>query len=50
VLEQADGIHRGERDAIENLSAVLVLSGIAMGIAGRTAPCSGMEHTVSHLL
>jgi glycerol-1-phosphate dehydrogenase [NAD(P)+] len=21
-----------------------------MGIAGRTAPCSGMEHTVSHLL
>jgi glycerol-1-phosphate dehydrogenase [NAD(P)+] len=50
VLEQADGIHRGEREAIENLSAVLTLSGIAMGVAGRTAPCSGMEHTVSHLL
>jgi glycerol-1-phosphate dehydrogenase [NAD(P)+] len=25
-------------------------SGIAMGVAGRTAPLSGTEHTVSHLL
>ena len=50
VLERADGIHRGEPAALENLCAALVLSGIAMGVAGRTAPCSGFEHTVSHLL
>jgi glycerol-1-phosphate dehydrogenase [NAD(P)+] len=50
VLDRADGIHRADAEAIEHLSAALALSGIAMGIAGRTAPGSGMEHTVSHLL
>jgi glycerol-1-phosphate dehydrogenase [NAD(P)+] len=50
VLEQADGIHRADPEALEHLSAALTLSGIAMGVAGRTAPGSGMEHTVSHLL
>lgn len=50
VLEEADGVHRGDPAALETLTAGLVLSGIAMGVAGRTAPCSGMEHTVSHLL
>jgi glycerol-1-phosphate dehydrogenase [NAD(P)+] len=50
VLDGADGIHRGDPAAIENLSAALTLSGISMGVAGRTAPGSGMEHTVSHLL
>jgi glycerol-1-phosphate dehydrogenase [NAD(P)+] len=28
----------------------LTLSGIGMGVAGSTAPASGMEHAVSHLL
>lgn len=50
VLEEAHGVHRGDPAALETLTAALVLSGIAMGVAGRTAPCSGMEHTVSHLL
>ena len=50
MLERADGIHVADADALENLSGALTLSGIAMGVAGRTAPCSGMEHTVSHLL
>ena len=50
VLEHADGIHRSDPEALEHLSAALTLSGIAMGVAGRTAPGSGMEHTVSHLL
>jgi glycerol-1-phosphate dehydrogenase [NAD(P)+] len=50
VLDQADGIHRADPEALEHLSAALTLSGIAMGVAGRTAPGSGMEHTVSHLL
>jgi glycerol-1-phosphate dehydrogenase [NAD(P)+] len=50
VLAHADGIHRADPEALEHLSAALALSGIAMGVAGRTAPGSGMEHTVSHLL
>jgi glycerol-1-phosphate dehydrogenase [NAD(P)+] len=50
VLERADGIDRGDPEAIEALCAALTLSGISMGVAGRTAPGSGMEHTVSHLL
>ena len=29
---------------------IATVCGIAMGVAGRTAPGSGMEHTVSHLL
>ena len=49
-LDHADGIHRADPDALEHLGAALTLSGIAMGVAGRTAPGSGMEHTVSHLL
>jgi glycerol-1-phosphate dehydrogenase [NAD(P)+] len=50
VLELAAGIGGGEPAAIGPLSAGLTLSGISMGVAGRTAPGSGMEHTVSHLL
>ena len=29
---------------------MLTLSGMAMGVAGSTAPSSGMEHAISHLL
>ena len=43
-------ISAGDPDAIDNLTAALTLSGISMGVAGRTAPASGMEHTVSHLI
>jgi glycerol-1-phosphate dehydrogenase [NAD(P)+] len=50
ALTAADGIGRGDADAIEDLAGTLTLSGISMGVAGRTAPGSGMEHTVSHLL
>ena len=32
------------------LAELLAVSGISMGAAGRTAPSSGMEHTISHLL
>jgi len=32
------------------LARILTLSGVAMGVAGSTAPASGMEQTVSHLL
>ena len=50
AVDAADGIGRGDAHAIEDLVGALTLSGIAMGVAGRTSPGSGMEHTVSHLL
>lgn len=50
ALDAAEGIGEGDPEAIELLAAALTLSGISMGVAGRTAPGSGMEHTVSHLL
>jgi glycerol-1-phosphate dehydrogenase [NAD(P)+] len=50
VLERAEGIHEAEPDSIENLAGALTLTGISMGVAGCTAPCSGTEHTGSHLL
>ncbi len=50
ALDAAEGIAAGDPEAIELLAAALTLSGISMGVAGRTAPGSGMEHTASHLL
>jgi glycerol-1-phosphate dehydrogenase [NAD(P)+] len=35
---------------LAELADLLTLSGIAMGVAGTTAPASGMEHAISHLL
>ena len=35
---------------LAELAGILAVSGIAMGVAGSTAPASGMEHAVSHLL
>jgi glycerol-1-phosphate dehydrogenase [NAD(P)+] len=50
VLDRADAIHRGDPEALESLTVALTLGGIAMGVAGDTAPGSGMEHNVGHLL
>jgi glycerol-1-phosphate dehydrogenase [NAD(P)+] len=50
AVQAAEGVALGEPAAVEVLAAALTLSGISMGVAGRTAPGSGMEHTVSHLL
>ena len=50
AVEAAPGIRAAEPGALEDLAAALTLSGVSMGVAGRTAPGSGMEHTVSHLL
>jgi glycerol-1-phosphate dehydrogenase [NAD(P)+] len=38
------------QDSLAELADMLTLSGIAMGVAGSTAPSSGMEHAISHLL
>jgi len=41
---------RASTAALGELARILTLSGIAMGVAGSTAPSSGMEHAISHLL
>jgi glycerol-1-phosphate dehydrogenase [NAD(P)+] len=40
----------GTADGLAGLARILTLSGIAMGVAGSTAPASGTEHGISHLL
>jgi glycerol-1-phosphate dehydrogenase [NAD(P)+] len=44
------GSPAGDPGALAELARILTLSGIAMGVAGATAPASGMEHAISHLL
>lgn len=39
-----------ERDGLVRLAEGLVMSGIAMAIAGSSRPCSGAEHLISHAL
>jgi glycerol-1-phosphate dehydrogenase [NAD(P)+] len=36
--------------AIEDLSAILAMAGVAMSLSGETTPLSGFEHTISHAL
>jgi glycerol-1-phosphate dehydrogenase [NAD(P)+] len=44
------GGDRPDPASLAELAGLLTLSGIGMGVAGSTAPASGMEHAVSHLL
>jgi glycerol-1-phosphate dehydrogenase [NAD(P)+] len=50
VLDAAPRLTAGDPSAACVVAKVLTLSGISMGVAGTTAPASGMEHTVSHLI
>jgi glycerol-1-phosphate dehydrogenase [NAD(P)+] len=50
LLAKSSDVGRGEQRAVGMLASLLTVSGIAMGVAGRTAPSSGTEHLVSHLL
>jgi glycerol-1-phosphate dehydrogenase [NAD(P)+] len=52
VLESASRMRsiEGDPDMLDELAGRMALTGIAMGVAGRTAPLSGTEHLVSHLL
>jgi glycerol-1-phosphate dehydrogenase [NAD(P)+] len=51
VLVSASRMPAIERDPalLDELAGRMALTGIAMGVAGRTAPLSGTEHLVSHL-
>lgn len=50
LVEASSDLGRGEREAVGLLTSCLTRGGIAMGVAGRTAPSSGTEHLISHLL
>ena len=52
LLTGADRIGEGDADPalLHELAARMTLTGIAMGVAGLTAPLSGTEHLCSHLL
>lgn len=50
VSDCIDGLVEGDKDAFEKLQYGLVLSGIAMQLAGNSRPASGAEHHVSHLI
>jgi glycerol-1-phosphate dehydrogenase [NAD(P)+] len=51
-LLRADAREPGRPDpaSLAELADMLTVSGVAMGVAGSTAPASGMEHAISHLL
>jgi glycerol-1-phosphate dehydrogenase [NAD(P)+] len=50
LLESAESVRDPDTAMLEELAARMTLTGIAMGVAGRTAPLSGSEHLLSHLL
>ena len=50
LLAGAAGLRRREPAMLDRLARVLTLSGISLGVAGKTAPLSGTEHLVSHLI
>ena len=49
-IAQAEGIGRGEPEAMATLLEALLLSGISMVLAGSSAPASGAEHLFSHMI
>ena len=49
-IAQAQGIGRGEPEAMATLLEALLLSGISMVLAGSSAPASGAEHLFSHMI
>lgn len=49
-LGSASAVSNREDDALESLASLLTVSGIAMGVAGQSAPLSGTEHLISHML
>jgi glycerol-1-phosphate dehydrogenase [NAD(P)+] len=50
LLAVADAVHAHEPAALALLARLMTLSGMALGVAGKTAPISGSEHLVSHLV
>lgn len=49
-VDNADGLLRGEEEAVLAVFEGLVAGGIAMNYAGLSRPASGVEHYISHVL
>lgn len=50
LLRDASRLNANDPGMLHELAARMTLTGMAMGVAGRTAPLSGTEHLFSHLL
>lgn len=50
LIDGAARVPLNDPGILEELSVRMTLTGMAMGVAGRTAPLSGTEHLLSHLL
>ena len=50
LLAGAERVRDHDPAMLAELASRMTLTGIAMGVAGRTAPLSGTEHLLSHLL
>lgn len=50
LLQGADRLAQNDPEMLAELASRMTLTGMAMGVAGRTAPLSGTEHLLSHLL
>lgn len=50
LLAGAARVRANDPAMLAELAARMTLTGIAMGVSGRTAPLSGTEHLLSHLL
>ncbi|HET6597961.1 MAG TPA: iron-containing alcohol dehydrogenase [Anaerolineales bacterium] len=49
-LEHAEGIKAGSLESMSVLAKLIALAGIAMSLSHATAPLSGYEHVISHVL
>ena len=50
LLGGAARVRANDPEMLAELASRMTLTGMAMGVAGRTAPLSGTEHLLSHLL
>lgn len=50
IIDTSADLVKGDKKAFENLMHGLVLSGIAMQLAGNSRPASGAEHHFSHII
>ncbi len=50
VVGSSDAHKLDTDDVLKKLASGLILSGIAMGFAGSSRPCSGAEHLISHAI
>jgi len=49
-LEQAEGLRQGTLESTAVLAKLIALGGLAMSLSHATAPLSGYEHVISHVL